>query len=103
MDNMLKRTPISSPAVTGLTVGIYLVSLPVAAYIGPGAGLSAIGSLLALIAAIVVAIFGFLWYPLKRIIRKRKMATEPAGSMEDNQNLEFDSTRSPESQVDELE
>ena len=42
------------------------------AYIGPGAGLSAIGSFLALVAAVVAAIFGFLWYPIKRMIRNRK-------------------------------
>lgn len=48
------------------------------AYIGPGAGLSAIGSLLALIAAIAVAIFGFLWYPIKSYRRKRRQAAESA-------------------------
>jgi flagellar biogenesis protein FliO len=42
------------------------------AYVGPGAGLSAIGAFIALIAGVVVAIFGFLWYPIKRLIRKRK-------------------------------
>ena len=41
------------------------------AYVGPGAGISAIGSLLALIAAILLAIVGFLWFPLKRMLRKR--------------------------------
>ena len=39
------------------------------AYIGPGAGLSAFGALIALIAAVVIAIFGFVWYPLKRLMR----------------------------------
>jgi len=42
------------------------------AYIGPGAGLSAFGSLLALVAAVVVALFGFVWYPIKRVIRMLK-------------------------------
>jgi uncharacterized membrane protein len=49
-----------------------LITLPAAAYVGPGVGLSAIGSLIALIGAIVVAIFGFLWYPLKRLMRKKQ-------------------------------
>ena len=48
------------------------------AYIGPGAGLSAIGSLLALVAAIAVAIFGFLWFPIKSYRRKRRLAREAA-------------------------
>ncbi len=42
------------------------------AYIGPGAGLSAIGAFLAVVAGIIVAIFGFLWYPIKRLLRKKK-------------------------------
>lgn len=45
--------------------------LAAAAYVGPGAGLSALGSLLALIAAVLVAIAGFIWYPVKRLLRKR--------------------------------
>ena len=51
---------------------------PAAAYVGPGAGLSALGSLLALLAAVVVAIFGFLWYPIKRLLGKRRTPTAPA-------------------------
>jgi hypothetical protein len=46
--------------------------LPAAAYVGPGAGLSAIGSFLALLGAIAVTILGFVWYPLKRIFGKRR-------------------------------
>ena len=42
------------------------------AYIGPGAGLSALGALLALIGVVFLAIVGFIWYPVKRILRRRK-------------------------------
>jgi hypothetical protein len=52
------------------------IALPAAAYVGPGAGLSAIGSLIALIGAIVVAILGFLWYPIKRLMRKKQKPTK---------------------------
>lgn len=48
------------------------VPQPASAYVGPGAGLSAIGAFLAIIAAVVAAIFGFLWYPIKRLIKKYK-------------------------------
>ena len=47
----------------------------VAAYIGPGAGISAFGSLLALAAALFLAIVGFLWYPLKRLLKYRSTAS----------------------------
>ena len=45
---------------------------PATAYIGPGAGLTAIGTVLALVGAVALAIFGFVWYPIKRYMRKRK-------------------------------
>lgn len=48
------------------------------AYIGPGAGLSAIGTVLALIGAVLLALFGFIWYPVKRLIAKRRARTAAA-------------------------
>lgn len=44
---------------------------PVFAYVGPGVGLTAIGTALAFLAAIVLAIAGFIWYPIKRLWRSR--------------------------------
>lgn len=49
------------------------------AYIGPGGALSAIGSLLALLAAAALALLGFVWYPLKRLLRRRRDAAAKAG------------------------
>lgn len=40
------------------------------AYMGPGAGLSAIGSLVSVVSALLLAIAGFVWYPLKRLLRR---------------------------------
>ena len=37
------------------------------AYGGPGSVISGIGALLAAIAAILASIFGFIWFPLKRL------------------------------------
>jgi hypothetical protein len=44
------------------------------AYIGPGAGLGAIGTAIALVGALVLLVAGFVWYPIKRIIRGRTPA-----------------------------
>ena len=41
------------------------------AYIGPGAGLSVIGTVVALIGAILLGIVGFIWYPIKRLLAKK--------------------------------
>lgn len=54
-----------------------LVPSEAAAYIGPGAGLSAFGALIALVGAIIVGIFGFIWYPIKRVIRMLKAKSAP--------------------------
>ena len=45
------------------------------AYVGPGAGLSAIGSLVSVISALLLAVAGFVWYPVKRLLRRGKAAT----------------------------
>jgi hypothetical protein len=50
------------------------------AYVGPGTGLSAIGTILALVAAVGLALVGFVWYPLKRLLRKKPGAPAPASS-----------------------
>jgi hypothetical protein len=39
------------------------------AYIGPGAGMSAVGTVVAVIGAILLLIVGFIWYPIKRVLR----------------------------------
>lgn len=57
------------------------------AYVGPGAGLSAIGSFLALLAAILIAIVGFLWFPIKRLLRKRKNKKEAKQSVDSENRL----------------
>ena len=49
--------------------------LTLIAYVGPGAGLSAIGAFLALLGGIIIAIFGFVWYPVRRMLRNRKTAS----------------------------
>jgi hypothetical protein len=78
---MQKTTP--HRLITTLAV-LSAAAAPTAAhaYIGPGAGLSAIGSLLALIAAVFVAIFGFLWYPIKSWRKRRQAAAGPAEPVE---------------------
>jgi hypothetical protein len=40
------------------------------AYVGPGAGLSALGWLAALAGAIGLAVVGFVWYPVRRLLRR---------------------------------
>jgi nitrate reductase gamma subunit len=48
------------------------------AYMGPGSGLAAIGALLSLIGAAVMALVGFIWFPIRRLFkRKSRPASKP--------------------------
>jgi len=64
--------------VAGLASPV-LTAAPATAYMGPGAGLTAIGTALGVIAALLLAVVGFIWYPMKRLLRRRK-ADEPAAA-----------------------
>ena len=57
--------------LAALLIGIVLPNSALA-YIGPGAGLSAIGTVVAVIGAFLLLIAGFIWYPIKRVLRVRK-------------------------------
>lgn len=52
-------------------------SPPAFAYVGPGAGLTVIGTVVALIGAVALAVVGFVWYPIKRL-RARLRAKQPS-------------------------
>ena len=56
---------------------ICLVPSVASAYVGPGAGLSVIGAALALVASAFLTIAGFVWYPVKRLLGRRR---QEAGS-----------------------
>ena len=53
-----------------------MAATPAAAYIGPGAGLGAIGTVIAVIGAILLMIVGFVWYPIKRLLKRGKKPAE---------------------------
>ena len=57
-------------------------------YIGPGAGLSAIGSVLAFLGTLILLIIGFLWYPIKRLIKGKrgKDKTKSDGAKSDGES-----------------
>ncbi len=52
------------------------------AYIGPGLGLGIIGVLVGVGAAIVLTLFGIIWYPLKRVLGKKRAANSEADQAE---------------------
>ena len=50
------------------------ISLPSHAYIGPGMGGGVIAAVIGFIAAILLGLFGIIYYPIKRAIKNKKRA-----------------------------
>jgi hypothetical protein len=57
---------------TALLAVLALIATPAFAYMGPGAGLGMLGSLVAVIGAVLIAVFGILVLPIRMIMKKRK-------------------------------
>ena len=53
-----------------------IIASPAAAYVGPGAGISVLGSLLGILATILVAIGAILFWPIRKLIKRRKAKKE---------------------------
>ena len=65
---------------TLLVIGFLTLLIPETAYAygGPGSVISGIGAFLAAIGAIIAAIFGFHWFPIKRLFTSSAEEEEPA-------------------------
>jgi len=55
-----------------LGVVLMLAAANAEAYIGPGAGLGVLGAIFGTIMAVVLAVLGVFWYPIKRLLNRRK-------------------------------
>tara|TARA_E500000081_G_C5926999_1_gene258979 strand:+ start:336 stop:560 length:225 start_codon:yes stop_codon:yes gene_type:complete len=51
---------------------LFLISLPSHAYIGPGMGGGVIAAIIGFFAAILLGLWGILYYPIKRALKNRK-------------------------------
>ena len=57
---------------TLLFLSIFIISIPSYAYIGPGMGGGVIAAVIGFFAAILLGIWGILYYPIKRTKEKEK-------------------------------
>lgn len=55
-----------------LFLSLFLISFPSYAYIGPGMGGGVIAAIIGFFAAILLALWGILYYPIKRALKNRK-------------------------------
>ncbi|WP_201153376.1 hypothetical protein [Rhodothalassium salexigens] len=72
----------SSSTLAGVVILVLVITEPAAAYVGPGAGLTVLGGILAVVASLFLAIMGFVWYPIRRVLRNRKKKAESVESLE---------------------
>lgn len=59
------------------TALVFMFSAPALAYVGPGAGLSLLGALWGLIAAVGLALAFVLAWPVRKMLRKRRERQAP--------------------------
>lgn len=55
---------------------ICVISTSSFAYLGPGVGGGVIVAIIGIIVAIFAALFGLIWFPVKRLLKKRKEEKE---------------------------
>lgn len=67
-----KFSVVAALAAAGLAYG----AAPALAYIGPGAGLSLLGALWGVVAAVAAALLFLLLWPLRRMMRRQRPAAE---------------------------
>lgn len=55
-----------------IILSMLVISTPVFSYIGPGMGGGLIAAILGVVGAILLMIFGILYYPIKKMFKNRK-------------------------------
>lgn len=68
-----------------LTLILSALVSPALAYIGPGAGISVLGSLLSILATIFIAIGAIIFWPLRKFMKRRKARRDSTLSTEATQ------------------
>ena len=71
--------PAPAPAIVAVAIAALTLATPAHAYVGPGAGLSAIGIVVGLISAVLLGVVGFIWYPVKRLLKLRRERAAQTG------------------------
>ena len=89
---MTTRAHSSAAAAAVLVLAPIGLAAPAEAYMGPGGTLSGLGTLLALVGAVFVAVAGFLWYPIKRLVKKRRAGQSADASADEASGANPDDT-----------
>jgi membrane protein implicated in regulation of membrane protease activity len=90
------------PLPLAFLLGLLLLTMasPALAYIGPGAGISVLGSLLGILATIFVAIGAILFWPLRKLLKRRKTRRDSLASMDSADQSDADANAVEASDAD---
>lgn len=61
-----------TPLILAVAVVLLLQPAVAQAYIGPGLGVGVISAVLGFVASLGMAVVALLWYPIKRLFRRRR-------------------------------
>lgn len=64
---------------TTVFLAALLAATPAAAYMGPGAGLGMLGSAIAVVGAVLVAVVGIFVLPVRMFLKRRRKGAPKAG------------------------
>jgi len=68
-------------AITALLLVLIIIFPNYAnAYVGPGLGAGTIGVILGIVGSLFIALFAIIWYPLKRLFKKKKESKHQDGN-----------------------
>ena len=76
--SIARRRRVAMATFAGLAC--IAVASPAMAYVGPGAGLSLIGALWAVVVAVAAALFFVVAWPIRRMLKRRKLAPAAAAA-----------------------
>ena len=74
--------------ILAFVVGLSVWGEAALAYLGPATGLGSLGALAAMMGAGAFIVVGFVWYPVKRIMRRFKRRRSAAVDAEQQQDAE---------------
>lgn len=71
---------------------VLLFSVPAQAYIGPGAGISVLASVIGILVTILIAVGAIVWWPIRRMMKRRKSRSESNSEASANANTGIHAT-----------
>ncbi len=85
-----KHDPVKFTACLLVLAGLLMVPAISFAYVGPGAGITALGALWALIATVVITLGGLLIWPIRALMKRKQQSGVPVEESESDGTVKTD-------------